>query len=338
MHPALRPRLIVSIATLSCLPLSALASCGSTSCSINTDWSEHGMQHSGWSADIRYNYSRADKLKSGSDTITVSPTDPAYAGIEVENQRTINQSITATLDYSSGQDWGMVLQLPYIMRDHTHQIGDPNPANVTNESFTANDFGDIKVMGRYRWQLDEAGFTSSGIKLGMKLPTGRHDFQKKDASGASIGVPDEVTLQPGNGSTDLIAGAFWNRNTPGSDFSWYVQGMVQSAVDSLKDYRPGNQYNLDLGMRYAFSHSLNGLLQLNAQWNNRDSGNKASLSPITGEASSGGKLYALSPGLSYAATDTLQIYAIAQIPLYQYVNGEQLTTAATYTFGLTQHY
>lgn len=322
----------------SLLSINSHASCGSTACSINTDWSEHGLPQAGWRADLRYSYSRAGTLKSAADKITISPTDPAYAGIEVENQRTINQILTTTLDYTSEQNWGVMLQAPYIMRDHAHLIGDPVPANVTSESFTANAMGDIKVVGRYRWNIDDAGFSSAGIKLGLKLDTGHKDFQMTDASGAPIGIPDEVTLQPGNGSTDLIVGAFWNNNTPGSDFSWFVQGTAQSAIASQASFRPGNQYNVDIGTRYAFTRDLSGLLQLNTQWNDTDSGSSAALSPITGEASSGGKSVSVTPGLSYALGSNTQLYGLWQLSVYHYVNGEQLTADSSISAGISYRF
>ena len=45
----------------------AQASCGTTSCSINTDWNKHGVSRQGWSTDFRYSYSRADTLRSGTN-------------------------------------------------------------------------------------------------------------------------------------------------------------------------------------------------------------------------------------------------------------------------------
>ena len=74
---------------------SAQASCGTMTCSINTNWDEHGKSQPGWSADLRYSYSRSDTLRSGSKKIAAD-TD----GDEVENLRSINQLITTSLDYT----------------------------------------------------------------------------------------------------------------------------------------------------------------------------------------------------------------------------------------------
>jgi hypothetical protein len=337
--PVTRRNAVLTLALLAAFSSgNSFASCGSSSCSINADWAEHGISRPGWSADLRYSYSRADTLRSGSDKISANPTDPANAGIEVENQRTINQVITATLDYSHDEHWGMLLQLPYVMRDHTHSIGDPNPALVSSESFNASAVGDVKAVGRYRWTLDEAKHSGAGLKLGLKLNTGRTDFQLLDASGVAKGVPQEVTLQPGNDSTDVIIGVFWNQSAPGSDWSWFAQASLQSSIASSRQFRPGNQSNLDGGTRYAFNNRLNGLLQINAQWNEIDSGSSAALSPVSGGPSSGASSLALTPGLSYAFTRDTQLYGLLQLPLYQYVHGEQLTADYAVSVGVSHHF
>ena len=312
---------------------SAHGSCGSTSCTINTDWNEHGASQPGWSTDFRYSYSRADILRSGTGKIVADPTDPAYSGIEAENLRTINQSVVASLDYTHDKHWGVMLQIPYVMRDHTHSIGNPDPAQVTTERFTANSLGDIKVVGRYRWEAGLNNRSSIGIKFGMKLNTGHKSFLMDTGA-----LPEEATLQPGNGSTDLIVGAFWNQSTPASAWSWFAQGAFQYAMASTEQFHPGNQLNLDIGTRYAINPVLSGLLQLNTQWNEHDSGSAASISPITNEASSGMKSISLTPGLSYTYSSETQLYTLIQIAVYQYVNGEQLTAPTTLSFGATHRF
>jgi hypothetical protein len=314
------------------------ASCGSSACSINTNWDEHSIGKPGLSLDLRESYSRADQLRSGTSKVTPNPTDPANAGIEVENLRTINKITTLSADYTVDEHWGLTANIPYVTRDHRHTIGDTDPALLTTESFEAKGLGDVKITGRYRATLNEADHSSIGIKFGVKLNTGRKDFQLKDATGAQIGVPSEATLQPGNGSTDIILGAFWNKTEPGNVLSWFAQGSLQSSIRNTASFRPGNQVNLDGGTRYAFGSSLSGLLQLNAQWNATDSGDSAALSPVTGGPSSGGKSVSLTPGLSYAVMTGSNLYALLQLPLYQYVNGEQLTASKSVTVGINHRF
>jgi len=313
----------------SILPASTYASCGSTACSVNTNWDEHSTNRPGFSLDLREYYSRADQLRSGNSKIVA---DTANNG-EVENLRTINKITTLSADYTADEHWGVMTSIPYVTRDHNHHLG-PYTGDVPAgyESFYAQSLGDIKVVGRYRWTLNEAERSGAGIKMGMKLNTGRRDFT------LDTGVrPNEVMLQPGNGSTDLILGAFWNKATPGDAWSWFAQGTLQSSVRHDAAYRPGNQVILDAGSRYAFTRNLSGLLQLNAQWSATDSGASAALT-AAGDPSSGGKSLWLAPGLMYSIAANTNLYGLVQLPLYQYVNGEQLTASKSVTAGVNHRF
>lgn len=312
-------------------PPMAYASCGSTACSINTNWDEHSASKPGWAIDLRYSYSNADQLRSGSKQLAISPSDPAYANAEVENLRTINKLLTASVDYTHDDHWGWMLSVPYVMRDHMHTIGSPTPPFAT-DSFTANALGDIKIIGRYRWALNAQDQSDMGVKLGVKLNTGRQDFLL-----ASGSLPNEVTLQTGSGSTDLIVGVFWQQAHPASALSWFAQGMSQSALNNRADFRPGNQHNFDGGVRYSLSKNWSGVLQLNAQWNEADAGPSAALT-LSGAQSSGGKNYWLTPGLIYAMSHDTNLYALVQQPLYRYVNGEQLSPDFAATVGINHHF
>ena len=305
------------------------AGCSSTVCSINTNWDEHGLSQPGWSADLRYSYSRADTLRSGSNKIAADTTAD-----EVENLRTINRIVDASVDYTFDESWGVMLHLPFITRDHEHNLG-PYVGNTSAgyESFHASAWGDAKVVGRYRWSLAEAEHSEMGVKFGLKLNTGKKDFVFAQTGT----VPSEAALQPGTGSTDLILGVFWHQATVASDWSWFAQGTLQNSIKSSATFRPGKQINLDGGTRYALASKLSALLQLNAQWNDTDSGTAAGLTE-TGAASSGGKSLALTPGLSYAVTPRTQLYGLVQLPLYQYVNGEQLTAKSSFSLGLSHRF
>lgn len=48
-----------------------------------------------------------------------------------------------------------------------------------------------------------------------------------------------------------------------------------------------------------------------------------------------GRSLFISPGLSYALTDKLQVYGFLQLPVYQYVNGVQLTAKHAVAIGIS---
>lgn len=303
---------------------SAFANCGSSACAVNANWDEHGNSLPGLTLDLRQSYTKADQLRSGSSKIAA---DTTFAG-EVENVRTITKITTLTADYNVNQNTGITVQLPYVSRNHIHNLGpyDANGNSAGVESFNANAMGDIKLIGRIRSAADEEHHASIGAKLGFKLPTGRKDVL------LNTGVlPGEVALQPGNGSTDLIAGVFWNQATPGEAQSWFVQTSLQTSVKHDAAYRPGDQLNLDIGTRYNFGSGLSGLLQLNSQWSGSDT-------LADGSSIGGMQIVSLSPGLSYAVMTGTHVYGLVQIPVSQAVTGEQLTASHSITIGVNQHF
>ena len=303
------------------------AACSST-CPVSTHWDIYGPAQPGWNVDLLYSYSRADTLRSGSNKISANT-----GQAEVENLGTVNKMMAARADYTFNEHWGIALHVPYIMRQHEHNLG-PYTGNTPAgyESFDASGLGDVKLIGRYQRPLENSS-SEMGVRFGFKLNTGKKYFTFEQSGE----IPGEPALQPGNGSTDLILGVFWHQVIHGSDWSGFAQGTLQDSIRSRDNFTPGNQVNLDGGTRYAINSSLHALLQLNAQWNDTDSGSAASLTP-TGEASSGGHSLALTPGLSYSLAPGTQLYGLLQLPLYQYVNGEQLTADSSFSLGLNHRF
>ena len=95
--------------------------------------------------------------------------------------------------------------------------------------------------------------------------------------------------------------------------------MGDAPLYSKAGYRPGYQLLFDVGYTYHPLDELVLSLQLNTLKRGRDSGPEA-------EPNDSGKLVvALSPGVSYAVLDNTHLYGYIQVPIYQYVNGVQLT-------------
>lgn len=320
------------ILTATLVANNAIASCGSTACSINTNWDEHSPSQPGLTVDLRYSTSTADTLRSGANKITANTSN---AG-EVENLSTVNTITTAVIDYTLNEHWGIALNVPYISRVHQHNFNDATGSPLGVDTFEAKALGDIKAVARYRWELDENN--GVGVKLGVKLATGKKDFTISSGPNAGA-LPTEVTLQPGNGSTDLIVGAFWQNAEKGAALSWFAQALWQQSVTSDPLFKPGSQLNIDLGTRYAVNRTLSGLLQINGQINSQDSGANAAAdaSGVLG-SSTGITIVSITPGVSLAVLPDTNVYALMQLPIYQFVNGEQLTANSGLTAGVNHQF
>ncbi len=314
----------------------AYASCGSSFCTINTHWDTQGLvNNEGLRIGLRYSYARADTPRIGASKVAKpSPADPLLAGAEVENMRTINQLLNLDFDYAINNQWSVAINLPLVMRDHAHQIGDPALPLIEQNKFTEP--GDIRMVANYKFDSGDH-LSGSGIRFGLKLPTGKANWEFVPGAG-----PAEGSLQPGSGSTDAVLGAYYHRDISSSPWGWFVSGQLQTALNTRDDYRPGNEVSLDLGAHYTLSPSLTGLLQLNANFKERDSGNGVKVNPHSGAHSLN-----LSPGLSVALAPETNLYGFVQLPLYQYANSDpnwlpgdpvvgQLTAPWSLSFGINR--
>jgi Putative MetA-pathway of phenol degradation len=146
------------------------------------------------------------------------------------------------------------------------------------------------------------------------------------------GIPAERSLQPGTGTLDALIGGYFRQNLPLKDFSWFVQAAADLPLNSYQNYKPGNQLTATVGLRYEATERLGLMLQANSLFKGRDSGAEAE------PENSGGTFVFLSPGLSYAITKNVQLYAFYQHALYQYVNGVQLTADWSAVAGISARF
>ena len=179
-------------------------------------------------------------------------------------------------------EWGLSLQLPFIVRDHA-TFGEDHHSYDT--SATAS-IGDIKLMAKYQ------GFTAKhnlGVQLGIVLPTG--SFTDTFRSGEAL----DRGLQPGTGTTGLIASIYYF-DTLGKDWGYFGQATVQTAFNYRSEYRPGTAENFSIGLRYTGLERVIPQFQVNARIASRDAGAESD------NPNSGGSMIYLSPGVTFEVT------------------------------------
>jgi hypothetical protein len=312
---------IIALATGGCIaalsPAAADASCGSAFCAVNTDWNAQGIHtQPGARGELRYEYINQDQLRAGKEKVS-----PGQIPRDHEEISTKNQALFGTFDYNFASGWGVSAVVPVVKRDHLHietDTGEPEQWRFTN-------LGDIRVAGRYQRQLgtaDPARPQVVGFLFGLKLPTGKTDVAN------AAGEVAERSLQPGTGTTDLFVGAYYQLQLLQHGLSFFAQGGYAPPLNSYHEYRPGSRVTLDAGLRYSVTQDFALLLQLNALWRGRDSGLQAE------PEDSGGTYVFVSPGVSYMVTPSVQLFGIVQLPVYQYVNGVQLTADWGATAGI----
>jgi hypothetical protein len=300
----------------------ARASCGASFCMVNTGLNIHGASTgSGLRLDLRYEFIDQDQPRHGSDKVGVGQIRQHH-----DEVRTVNRNWIASADYTFNDRWGASVTLPIVDRSHSHIHNHQGAALWETWNFTR--IGDARVLGRRQWQSESAQaphLDAYGVSFGMKLPTGERDLRNEQNALA------ERTLQPGTGTTDILLGAYFSRML-GWGSSWFVDVLLQQPLGSRDNFKPGTRVSFDAGYRQQITYQLSLMLQLNALHKDRDRGSDAE------PADSGGKTVAVSPGISYMVNKNVQLYSFVQLPVYQYVNGVQLTADWAFVAGISTRF
>ena len=219
---------------------------------------------------------------------------------------------TATIETQIvGQTW--FLSIPRVER-HLHT--DKTAVGATNYAQTVVGLGDVTLGTRFVWN----GFT---VNAGVKLPTGRDEIVFADPDGGL----SRRYLQPGTGSTDLLAGIRKDFGASDSAWSEFVQLQAQGSVASDVNFRPGTTLSLSAGVRYKLTDSLAASLQGSLLRQFRDK-NTMRLDPTTPrqavvtsksvydeDLESGGLTTSLAAGVSYKISGATSAYLFYSQPI-----------------------
>jgi hypothetical protein len=200
--------------------------------------------------------------------------------------------------------------------------------------------GLLLVQARLRlFASDAPEHSSLWVTGGVKLPTGAR------RETGSTGEDAEVTIAPGTGSTDALFGVTYQsgllRNTVLQGelghttlipFFVALNGRVNG--HGTHDYRRGHEVQLNAGTEYPLTSMVHLVGQVNGRILSKDDvGQTNENRDLTG-----GRYLYLSPGLRVLLAGKISIYGFMQVPIYQHVNGLQLTSKANYVAGIRKSF
>ncbi len=349
LTPGLRGTATAALLAIGAVPVSALA-CATCGCSLSTDAAMGYSTETGWRISLQYDFLNQNQLRIGSRSVSpaqLAAINDAGGEQEVEHE-TINRYTTFGLSYSPSADWNLRLLVPYVDRGHS-TYGEATSPIVSEQlsGSTVKGLGDIRFIVSFQGVLPDKNL---GFQLGVKAPTGHYGGPAADGSGvvgrhptafssgpisqnASPGNLVDTSLQPGTGSTDVIAGAYFHRQVA-DDVDGFVNSQFQAAVAHRldqpgQDFRPGNTTTLSFGVRYEARPSVVPQLQVNIFRKGRDQG------ALADNPDSAGTVAYLSPGVTLTLRDNLQAFGFVQIPVYSHLTGYQLAPRWTASAGLS---
>jgi hypothetical protein len=260
--------------------------------------------NSGFSAWFRYSFMDQDENWEGASKAPAS---------DNADQKLETSFYTFGGQYVINRDWTVMAQLPIYDRSFV-STDDGSVAGPAGSLYHAHltSLGDMELMATY------TGFDkdlSTGLSLGVKLPTGKW----KSPLGPLGGEAFDRDSMPGTGSTDLMIGGYHVGSlNKSSTLSWFAQARYQVAIATQEDYRPGDELDAALGVSYDLGRhgpfsSIAPVLQAVDSLRLRDSG--ANADPLN----TGYERVLIEPGIA-ARVGKARLFADVDFPIYQHMN------------------
>lgn len=319
-------------------PLSeAWASCGSGNCFLVTGG--EGVSSSGqMTLDISYRYIPMDDFQRGSSGAPEALTPKVdFENREIEGRhhreiQTINELLQVDIAYGVTERFSLQVAIPLINnRTHEHfdGVSATDPGEFTRQD-GASGIGDIRVMGKYAPIIKTRHLFVVGG--GVKLPTGEYKLSNAE------GNINEPTIQPGTGAYDVLFSFFYDYQIRPHQLDAFFSGNHQLTTKNDLDYEFGDQTLLNVGFNYLLEGERKVTLSSQLNYRHAERDHFDTVNGRQGVPSTGGDWLNFTPGIRAQASDRLSLYSFLQIPVYQYVNEENLVPryglvlGATYVF------
>ena len=286
------------------------------------------------------------RLKQLSD-----PTLLANIGKDVHGLQTV-ESRALAFAYGITSDLTVSVRLPWVRRTGILEGVQEDPADpaMVRDRGNTSGFGDVTVLGQYRFLNNQVSGTQAAVLFGVKAPAGATNLVD------TFGEIFEAEFQPGSGSWDgLFGAAFSQRLTPA--LSFHANILAIASGTGTQDANLGNRFLYNSALAYrlfgetasephspdprnAYAHAghdhsrmvtkapitaapqghvaLDALLEINGEWHD-----KQRTAGIV-DPNSGGNTIFISPGLRLTV-ENWSTYMMVGIPVVNDYNGIQAT-------------
>ncbi|MBI1835895.1 MAG: hypothetical protein HYR91_01380 [Flavobacteriia bacterium] len=211
--------------------------------------------------------------------------------------------------------------------------------NITRTSGIA----DIIIFPRYQvyYKCSEKKKTEFTLGLGYKIPIGSHDdstiFYTDPTSGKNYYQTAPPTVQLTNGANDFIFYSFFFNSYLKKNFRVFANSIyVHKGWNSLGQ-KFGDYASISVFFGKTIFKRLGLTAQIKGEWVGRMKTDKLidmvayyNVYP----ASTGNRKVFIVPQISYSYKN-LTVYALSEIPLYQYLNGSQVGSQYQFTSGIS---
>ncbi len=213
------------------------------------------------------------------------------------------------------------------------------------DTLTSSGIGDLILFPRYSVYTKNTEKTRTEITLGLgyKIPLGKYNDSTvifRDQAGKKYYTTSPPTIQPTNGAQDFIFYGFLFRGYPEKNFRVFANMLYLKKGWNGLGQRFGDYASIGLFAGKTFFKKIGVTLQVRGEWVNKMKYDKNIDMLATYNVdvkSTGGRKVFFVPQLSFTHK-MITIYALSEIPLYQYVNGTQVVSQYQFTTGISYRF
>lgn len=241
------------------------------------------------------------------------------------------------LGYGITNDFTLYLETGYFL----------NKTQVTlnkAQTIKSKGIGDLIIFPRYDVinKTKKNKKTELTLGIGFKIPLGKYKDSMREVepfSGEAYYLTKPLAVQPSSGAHDIIFYSFFLKDL--SKFKVFANTLfIKKGWNPLGE-RIGNFYSVGLFASKTFFKSLGVTLQVRGEWVDKMKLNKNILLyayPNYDPAATGYKKIFFTPQVSYTYQRKITVYALTEIPIYQYVTKTQIASQYQTTLGLSYRF
>ncbi|MCP4580995.1 MAG: hypothetical protein GY839_05215 [candidate division Zixibacteria bacterium] len=262
-----------------------------------------------WQFGLTVQHNSLSRLVTVSETLEDDARARSTQAVLIEAGYGINQRLSFTSVFSLIQK-RRTITLPAVGQDKLLTRGLGDAVFMLKYNLLPRDF----VLSR---QLTVGG--------GVKAPLGRSNLRLDE-------ILIATDMQPGTGSIDgLLWGNYTQRFHATSPVSINLSASFSFAGENDNQYKFGNDFESSAGFYYEAKSRVDFSAALKYRWASPDTRFSTSEIPNTG-----GQWFRIEGGLNLKVNNSLTSRFSIQLPVYQKVEGTQLTTS--YTLSVSMFY
>jgi hypothetical protein len=214
--------------------------------------------------------------------------------------------------------------------------------NDPSKTFNSSGISDIIIFPRYVVfnQSNEKSKSEVTVGLGYKIPVGTYNDSTgivEPFSGNTYYIDNPQAVQPTSGAQDIIFYTFLYHGFPAKNFRIFANAMYIMKGWNPKGEKVGNFGSLSLFAGKSFYKYFGVTLQVRGELMGQTKVNKDILLyafPNFDPEATGYKKVFVTPQLSFTKGQ-FTLYALADLPVYQYMTKTQVGTKFQFTTGLS---